>query len=69
MKTNLRIILATTAAGLLTGCAGTGLVAQRDSLDPALQKGDVRPVGIPTTARNTGASQGHTVDRAINNLN
>ncbi len=54
-------------AGLLVACAPN--TPQRDSQNPAVQKGDVRPVGVPTTARSTGAGEGRTTDRAINNLN
>ena len=70
MNSHLLLALAlATTAGLLGACADTARVAQRDSQNPAVQKGDVRPVGVPTTARSTGASQGRTVDSATNNLN
>lgn len=70
MKTSLLIVLATTtAASLLTGCADTGPVAQHSPVAPTRQKGDGRPSGVSPTAQSTGASQGHTVDLAINNLN
>ena len=70
MNPHLPLILTLTmTAGFLGACADTSRVAQRDSQNPAVQKGDVRPVGVPTTARSTGASQGRTVDSATNNLN
>ena len=57
MKIDVLVILAAVGLSLLmlNGCVGAGGIAQRDPPDPAVQKGDVRPVSLPTTARLTGA--------------